>query len=92
MDTLREDSEVRSFFQQLVSTYLNPESQYSRVDLLSNPVGQSPQGVQLLDKLKQVLGIPVFASHDIFGAFLSEEGGANALGDKRSESVEFSQL
>ena len=86
MDTLREDSEVRSFFQHLVSTYLNPESQYSRVDLLLNPVSQSPQGVQLLDKLKEVLGVPVFASHDILGACLSEDGGANASGDKRSES------
>ncbi len=75
VETLREDSELQSFFRNLVSTYLNIESQYVRIDLLLNPVGQNAPGIQLLGKLKECLGLPVFASHDILGACLSESGG-----------------
>lgn len=78
METLREDNELQSFFENLVATYLNPRSQYARVDLLLNPVAQNSAGKQLLDKLKDTLGVPVHASHDILGACLSESGGAEA--------------
>lgn len=35
--TLREDEELRSFFETLVSTYLNSHSQYARIDILNCP-------------------------------------------------------
>ncbi len=78
METLQEDNELQVFFEHLVSTYLNPHSQYSRVDLLLNTVAQNPQGKQLLDKLKKTLGVPVHASQDILGACLTESSGAEA--------------
>lgn len=75
METLREDPELQSFFKQLVSTFMNPESQYARIDLLLNPVDQGGQGTQLLKRLKELLAVPVFASNDILGACLSEDSG-----------------
>ena len=35
--TLREDEELRKFFETLVSTYLNSHSQYARIDILNCP-------------------------------------------------------
>lgn len=35
--TLREDEELQRFFKTLVSTYLNSQSQYARIDILNCP-------------------------------------------------------
>ena len=39
--SLREDEELREFFETLVSSYLNSHSQYTRIDILNCP-GSSP--------------------------------------------------
>ena len=83
MTTLREDNELRLFLQHLVSTYLNHRSQYARIDLLHNPVGQGSEGAQLLQQLKEVLNVPVSASADILGAYLSEGGGVTETNGNR---------
>ena len=35
--TLREDEELRKFFETLISSYLNSHSQYARIDILNCP-------------------------------------------------------
>ena len=35
--TLREDEELRQFFETIVSNYLNSHSQYARIDILNCP-------------------------------------------------------
>lgn len=73
--SLREDREVREFLQQLVGTYLHSESRYARLDLLLCPLAGTLAGDKLLDKLKALVGVPVFLSADILGACISEAEG-----------------
>ena len=73
-ETLREDRELKEFFLTLTSSFLERESQYTRIDFLLCPVAQNPAGEQLLQQMKELLGVPVFASSEILGAYSSENG------------------
>ena len=73
-DTLRKDQELRDFFQRLVSTFLDREGPFARIDLLLCPVIPSPQGEELLQQMRELLRVPVFASSDILGVYHSESG------------------
>ena len=73
MASLREDRDLRQFLLELVSTYLNRESQYARIDLLHCPVLETdPEGKQLIGTLKELVKVPVTISGDILGAYLTE--------------------
>lgn len=73
MASLREDRDVRQFLMDLVSLYLNKESQYARIDLLHCPVLESdPDGKQLLAAMRELVKVPVTISSDISGAYLAE--------------------
>lgn len=75
MESLREDRDVKQFLLELVSTYLNQESQYARIDLLHCPVVESDsQGKQLITAMKELVNVPVTTSNEILGAYLTESG------------------
>ena len=73
-ETLREDRELKEFFLSLMSSFLERDSRYTRIDLLLCPVAQIPAGERLLQQMRELLGVPVFASSDILGACISESG------------------
>ena len=70
--SLREDKEVRDFFQQLVSQFLHRESQYVRLDLLLCPVASNKAGQRLLTRLKDLVEVPVYSASDILGPTISD--------------------
>ncbi len=72
--TLREDRELKEFFLSLVSMFLDPDSSYSRIDLLQCPVAGSREGEALLVQMRKLLRVPVFASSDILGDYITEDG------------------
>ena len=73
MASLREDRDVRQFLLDLVSTYLNRESQYARFDLLHCPVVESDlEGKKLITAINELVKVPVTVSTDILGAYLTE--------------------
>ena len=65
--SLREDKELRDFFQKLVSSFMNAESQFARIDFLNCPVAQNTDGEKLIQQLGGLLKIPVRAYSDILG-------------------------
>lgn len=82
--SLREDRDVRQFLLDLISLYLNRESQYARIDLLHCPVLESDtEGKQLVLALKELVKVPVTISSDISGAYLTE---SEQRGDKEETS------
>ena len=82
--SLREDRDVRQFLLDLVSQYLNRESQYARIDLLQCPVLESNvEGKQLVSALGDLVKVPVTISSDISGAYLTE---SEQRGDKEETS------
>ena len=71
--SLREDRDIKQFLLDLVSSYLNKDSQYARIDLLHCPVQESdPEGRQLISAMKDLVKVPVTISSDILGAYLTE--------------------
>ena len=83
MASLREDRDVRHFLLDLVSNYLNRESQWARIDLLHCPVLESDaEGKQLITALKELVKVPVTISNDILGAFLTDPENAAREGER----------
>ena len=83
--SLREDRDVRQFLSDLVSNYLNRESQYARIDLLHCPVLESnAEGRDLITAFKDLVKVPVTISSDILGAFLTDPDNTGRETDKAS--------
>ena len=84
--SLREDREIKDFLLHLVSTFLNKDSQYARIDILHCPVGQSQEGEKLIQSMKDLLKVPVTFSSDILGMYVSE-GEQSGLHDEGTRCV-----
>ena len=59
---MREDQELRIFFTNLVSNFLYTEGEFARIDILNCSVGQSPEGMMMLQALSDLVQVPVFAA------------------------------
>ena len=62
MAAVREDQELRIFFTNLVSNFLYTEGEFARIDVLNCSVGQSPEGMMMLQALSDLVQVPVFAA------------------------------
>ena len=81
MASLREDRDIKQFLMDLVSMYLNKDSQYARIDLLHCPIEQSDTELILL--MKELVKVPVTVSSDILGAYLTE---SEPKGNRKEET------
>ena len=90
-NSLREDPEIREFLLNLVSSFMNRGSRYARIDLLMCPVAANHKGAELIQQMKELLRVPVFASNDILGDCILEEEEEGVRGG-RGEGVRIGTL
>lgn len=76
MSTLREDSELKDFFTNVATKFLNVDSLFARVDILASSVAQGEEGRALLEQIRGLMKVKVCASSDILGEKEAGEQGA----------------
>jgi NIMA (never in mitosis gene a)-related kinase len=76
---LKEDEELREFFAKLIESHLEVGSPFSRVDLLQSSLVQNDEGVKALQELKNVMKVPVHASVDILGGYVSDPTSTSSI-------------
>lgn len=73
---MREDSELKDFFTNVATKFLNADSHFARVDILASSVAQGEEGRALLEQIRGFMKVKVCASSDILGEPEAGEQGA----------------
>lgn len=60
----------------MATKFLNPESHFARVDILASTVAQNAEGGALLEQIRALMKVRVYASSDIMGEPEAGEQGA----------------